>query len=118
MTGPVVQFAQQRVTLINAALVEDVDGSNYGNERLDWDNAEQVDAPGCVIAPLPVGEQVDPGRDAIVTRWQFIGPPGTPITALSRVEYGGRTYEVDGDPQVFETGVMDHVEAVLQQVRG
>lgn len=110
------QFAEQVVEISTPELVEDTTGENYGNPTFSY--GDPVEVEGVVLTPLAVAEQVDPAREAVVTRYLLVAPAGTTISAHSRVTFGGATFEVDGDPLVFETGVADHIEAVLQRVRG
>jgi hypothetical protein len=110
------QFAAQSVDISTPELVEDETGENYGNDTFEY--GDPVTTPDAVLTPLEVTEQVDPAREAVVTRYLLVLPAGTTISAHSRVTYDGIDFEVDGEPQRFETGVADHVEAVLQRVRG
>lgn len=110
------QFAEQTVEISTPELVEDTTGENYGNPTYEY--GDPVEVEQCVLTPLAVAEQVDPAREAVVTRYLLVAPAGTVIEASSRVSIGGADFEVDGEPLRFETGVADHVEAFLQRVRG
>lgn len=114
----IVSFATQTVTRIRAELVPDDDGSNYGNGVWDWDNAERVDIGDVSVQPVQRPEIVGPAADAVPTRWLIIAPDGSDFLATDRVEYNGVEYEIDGDPAVFETGVLNHVELFVQRIAG
>ena len=110
------QFAEQTVEISTPTIVDDETGENYGNDTYEYGDPVEVEV--CTLTPLAVDEQVDPAREAVVTRYLLVAPAGTTIEARSRVTFGGVAFEVDGDPLRFETGVADHVEAFLQRVRG
>lgn len=106
------------MVVVHAPLVEDTTGANYGNPYLDWSAATRTTVEGVTVQPLPAAELVDPSRDAVVTRYTLIAPADTALDAVDRVEWQGIAFEVDGAPMIWRTGVLDHVEAILQMVRG
>jgi hypothetical protein len=115
-----ISWWNHTITVVHAELIPDPDGSNYGNEILDWDNATSTEVEGCHVQPVEADEQVDPGRDTITTRWRLFAPDGTAIAATDRIVYAGATYEIDGAPNLWPsaTGTLDHVEAFLVRTDG
>jgi hypothetical protein len=114
----IVSFAGQTVTRIRADLIEDPDGSNYGNPMWDWDHAERVDIEDVSVQPVARPELIGPAADAVPTRWLIVDSANGNFLATDRVEYNGVEYEVDGDPAEYETGVLDHAELFIQRVAG
>lgn len=58
-------------------------------------------------------------RDAIATNWVAYFPAGTNVSGLDRVQFGGQTFEVDGEPwQVFNPRLkaVSHLQANLKVV--
>jgi hypothetical protein len=114
MTLP-LSFATQTITRLRAA--EALDG--YENAVLDWTAPDELDITGCSVQPVAAPETVDGrSRDAVGRRLLVIAPPGVDITALDRARFGGRVYDVDGEPLAFATGVIDHTELYLVDVAG
>lgn len=114
-----LSFWTQTLTVVHPERVEDPDGDVYGNETLDWGNAEERDVIGHV-QPVAAPEEIASGRDAIVTRYRAWLPAGDPVTGYDRIVYDGQTYEVDGDPERWPsaTGGLDHVSLLLVRVEG
>jgi hypothetical protein len=116
MTLP-ISFATQTITRLRAPLVENADA--YGNDVFDWASADALDLDGCSVQPLALAEVHDgQARDTVQRRWLVIAPPGVDIIATDRATYAGSTYDVDGEPLIYATGVLDHVELFLVDVRG
>lgn len=111
-------LGNETVVVVHPELVEDENGANYGNPFFDWPNATRTPVEDCAVEPTAAPELVEPGRNAIVTRYLLRTPAGTALDAVDHVEWRGRTFEVDGDPLVWATGALDRVEAFLQAVRG
>lgn len=102
------------VTVVNPG----TKASGYGNKTTDdWDNpASSDEVPGCSVQPMPAAE-VTVDRDNITTRWTAWLPVGTAISGHSRVIWRGDTYDVDGDPQLWDFGPLAHIVANLRRSR-
>jgi hypothetical protein len=120
-------FWTDTVDVEQAELVDDVDGSNYGDQTLDWENATTTTLDGLHVQPVAEGEQLAAGRDAVVTRWRLQMPadvaaslPAGELRATDRVVYRGKTYDIDGQPEAWPSpsGTMDHVDAFLVLTEG
>jgi hypothetical protein len=120
-------FWTDTVDVLQAELVDDVDGSNYGNQTLDWDNATTTALDGVHVQPVAEPEQIAAGRDTVTTRWRLQMPadvaeslPAGELQATDRVTYRGKVYEIDGQPERWPspTGTMDHVDAFLVLTEG
>lgn len=92
--------------------------ADYGNATTDdWDAPTATVVPGCSVQPVTVpAYTVD--RKAITTRWVVWLPLGTPITGRCRVVYAGETYELDGDPSVWDFPPAGHIVANLRRSQG
>lgn len=114
----IVSFATQSIVRQRAQLVDDVDGSNYGNTAEDWTTPDEATYDSVTVQPVAVDELRDAARDAVLRRWQVIGGIDLDVTAADRIVWAGATYEVAGEPQRFTTGILDHVEFFMTDVRG
>lgn len=112
MPGWLPSFARQTVTVQRAPLVTD-----HGNQIRDWSAAAGHAISGCVVVPQP-GSENNINRSGTVAPFLLIAPAGADLEASDRVVYSGRTFEVDGPVRRWDTGVLDHVEADLQEVSG
>ncbi|MFD7319230.1 hypothetical protein [Streptomyces sp. NPDC059883] len=101
------------VTVIDRVLVGEDDRGHdvYEDVRRDVDR--------CNMQPVSSTEAND-NRTQVITRWRLAGPPDLALTAISRVEFRGVLYEVDGDPGAYESygGILDHTECFLKAVTG
>lgn len=112
-------IATQTVTAIHAELVEDTTGANYGNAAYDWPGAERHDLTGCSVQPVAEVENTEPGRDAqpaTIKVWQY--DLSYEVQATDRLEWAGETYEVNGTPERWRTGVLDHDVVTARRVVG
>ncbi len=120
-------FWTDTVDVLQAELVDDADGSNYGDSVLDWPNATTTTLEGVHVQPVAEPEQLTAGRDTVVTRWRLQLPadvaaslPAGELQATDRVVYREKTYEIDGQPEAWPSpsGTMDHVDAFLVLTEG
>jgi hypothetical protein len=93
----------------------------YGNPTgvRDWDSALRADIPGCALAPLRGAEVLD-NRDRRIIRRILRCPPHADVTATDRVEVKALVYEVDGEPEPWQSpsGALAHLRVVLRLVKG
>ena len=72
---------------------------------------------GYNVQPVGTGESV--GADRVVTsRWRVSGPVADWVRAHDRVVWRGETYEVDGRPQTYTGGALDHTEFIITDTEG
>jgi hypothetical protein len=106
-------FATQTITVIRPAWTDD-----HGTSVPDWNDASEHTITGCSLQPVAAVEQVL-NRDAVTTTWQLFAPASADVTATDRVRApDGAVYEVTGAVRVWDTGVLDHVDAMLSRVEG
>jgi hypothetical protein len=102
---------QTTITRVRAPLVAD----EYGTEdaKRDWDDAEELDIPRCIMQPV-AGTEIADGREAVSIRYRLFAPMPQALVATDRVEWDGLSYEVDGEPLSYPK----HTEAMLKRVTG
>ena len=110
-------ITNQTATIWNPGIKED----RYGNQTEDWDTATPTEVGDVSIQPSSTQEVVD-DQQTTVADWRFYSEDSaaSALTASSRVECQGQTYEVVGAPQPwpdpFEPGAIDHWEAPLRVI--
>lgn len=109
-------MAIQNDTLTRLRASADTD--TYGDPLEDWSTPDELEISGWTVYPLPVDTDQDPARTVLQRRWQCIGPVDADVTGLDRIRYRGTVYLIAGEPQFFQTGVLDHVEMILEDFRG
>jgi hypothetical protein len=86
-----------------------------GQEKRDWPNAARTTIRANVQPDRTV--ELNDQRQTTVTRWRLFCGPAEEIVATDRVEWDGRTLEVDGDVELWKrSGAPHHQEAVLRGV--
>lgn len=101
------------VVIVNPRLGTD----RYGNEVKDWFAATRT--PSQAWVAQRTASEIRDGREALVSSWTIMLPADTDISGLSRVEWAGRTFEVDGEPVLAHTRRgPHHLEATLRIVEG
>lgn len=117
MTVAVVSFGRKTVTRLRATTVVE-----RGDTVLSWLTPSTLNILGCVFQPIPSEEiQRDrTNRDAVISRWRLITPPGADINEHDRVSADDIVYEVDGFIQrwIGPTGALAHDEITLKRVDG
>jgi hypothetical protein len=79
--------------------------------------ASQIGRASCSVQPVVVAEVPEgEARDPVASRWQVFAPPAADVRATDRIVFDGDVYEVDGEPQRWTTGVLDHVEFFMAKV--
>jgi head-tail adaptor len=103
------------VTVLNPTTTED----RYHNDVDDWATPATATERAWITQATSDEDLV--GRDATIERWQGFFMPRSTITARSRVQWDGRTFEVDGTPKKCTSprrrGV-HHIEVYLRIVEG
>jgi head-tail adaptor len=89
----------------------------YGNDVAGTWATHLSDVPA-VVQPANTSENVV-DRDTVVTRYRLHIGPDTDITALDRIVWRGRTFDIDGDlEQHSRKGTPHHLEAFLRGTSG
>jgi hypothetical protein len=88
-----------------------------GNET--WTDTE-IPVENCSVQALDSVEYLT-AADQIVSRWQFLGPPGMGLKSTDRVKVSDEEiYQVDGKPSVARSvsPYLSHTTAILKEVTG
>ena len=95
MPGPI---GRQTVVILDAPLV----AGDYNAQARDWGSASETPVSGCTVDYASSSESTQAG-DQTTTRAQLFMPRRGPrVTEWQRVRWGGRTWEVDGVPNMAE----------------
>ena len=91
-----------------------------GSEVPDWKNAVSLVIPGCSVQPSSTSLSQDGRVLAVADGMTAFLPPDADVQAGDRIEYGGNTYTINGEPRVWPsaTGELDHIELNLQRWSG
>jgi head-tail adaptor len=102
------------VTVLNATTTED----SFGNLIPNWGTATEAVEPA-QVQPV-TSDEVVVNEDTVEARWKVVLLPATVATALSRIEWRGNTFEVDGEVQPYtdNRGRIRHRSAYLKRVTG
>ena len=72
---------------------------------------------GCNVQPVGTSESVGAAQ-VVAGRFRVSGPPAEWITAQDELIHQGRTLRIEGDPQTFIGGAIDHTELIATSQRG
>lgn len=112
MPGPI---GRQTVTVLQAPLV----AGDYNTEVRDWDNPTTTAVAGCTV-DYTSNSRTRQAGDQTVTRALLLLPPrALRITEAMRVQWDGRTWDVDGVPAHAEgAGPLSGQAVNLLEVKG
>ncbi|MFF9003663.1 head-tail adaptor protein [Streptomyces achromogenes] len=112
MPGPI---GRQSITLLEAPLV----AGDYNTQVRDWDNAAALTISGCTV-DYTSNSRTRQAGDQTTTRAQLYMPPrAVTVTTDMRVQWDGRTWEVDGVPSHAEgAGLLSGQVVALLEVKG
>lgn len=108
-------IGRQTVVLLDAPLIN----GDYNTKVRDWVHATPTPVYGCTIDYVSSSESRE-ARDQTATAAQLDMPRRAPrVTEWQRVEWDGRTWEVDGVPRdVQEAGPLSGQTVRLLEVAG
>lgn len=87
----------------------------YGNPVASWGTG--VDYPARVQQETSAETLIN--RDTRTSVYTAFLPPTATVSALSKVDWQGRTLQVVGDPDMVDGAIgVDHLEVVLEVVSG
>lgn len=103
------RFAQATCQIVRAGQTLD-----HGTTRTDWSSPTVTTVTGCSFQPA-IGNDDVVHRQAVGGPAQMFMPFGTDVTGLDRILFGGKTYEIVGEPQSWTgpTPRTSHVSANL-----
>lgn len=90
-----------------------------GSTVPDWDSATRTTMGNCLVCN-PRTDEFRNGRTETHVDAMLLMPYGTDVNAGDRIEHGGTTYVVQGEPmpRTSPTGRVDHVRVDLAVWRG
>lgn len=91
-----------------------------GSQVRDWLNASTEIIENVLVAPAAAGESHDNGREAVNRGWELFGLTSIDLLATDRVLIDGATFEVDGEPERWNSpwGGVHGLKAKLKRVEG
>lgn len=94
------------IVIVSAPLV-----SSYGGQMTrDWANATRSDPVSANVQP-DTATETEGRTDTSTTRYRAFCGPSTPVDIADRVEWEGRTYDVQGEPERWKSmGKPHHIE--------
>ncbi|MFJ1648010.1 hypothetical protein [Streptomyces sp. NPDC088258] len=108
-------IGRQTVVLLDASLV----AGDYNTQVRDWEHATRTPVYGCTVDYAGSSEAKD-AKDQTVTKAGLFMPRRAPrVSEWQRVEWDGRTWEVDGVPDdVQQAGPLSGQAVMLLEVAG
>ncbi|QGZ53366.1 hypothetical protein GPZ77_34620 (plasmid) [Streptomyces sp. QHH-9511] len=108
-------IGRQSVTVLQAPLV----AGDYGTTVRDWDQATATSVAGCTVDYTSNARTRQAG-DQTTTRALLLMPPrALTVTEAMRIEWDGRTWDVDGVPAHAEgAGPLSGQTIALLEVSG
>lgn len=102
-------FATQTVTRLRPAYVDD----GHGNMVPDWGAPDELPITWCSVQP-GVSQEDRVNRDASLIAFTVWASGDVDVTATDRVEYNGTIFEVDGEPERWQVGFLNHTKFFLK----
>lgn len=86
----------------------------------DWDNVSTVTINGCSVQPASTTLSQDGRVLGISDGVTLYAPTNADIMAGDRIQFGGNTYTINGDPRRWPsaTGGLDHIQCSLERWHG
>ena len=87
-----------------------------GSTIPDWSTATRKTINGCSVQPASTSLSQDGRVLGITEGWTAYLPEGSDVKAGDRIEFGGETYAINGEPKVW-TGAFTRSNIQLNLVR-
>lgn len=87
-----------------------------GSTIPDWSTATRRTINGCSVQPASTSLSQDGRVLGITEGWTAYLPEGSDVKAGDRIEFGGETYAINGEPKVW-TGAFTRSNIQLNLVR-
>lgn len=105
-------FLHGETVLVRRVTLGDPDASGVPAETVT-----ETPWAGCNVQPVGTSESV--GAAQVVTgRYRVSGPTAEWITAQDELIHRGAALRIEGEPQTFIGGVLDHTELIATTQRG
>lgn len=107
-------FATATIVRQRATLADD----GHGNQVPDWTSPAELPIAGCSVQPGATVEDRQ-NRDSVLIAFTVYVPAGSDVLATDRIRIGSAVFEIDGEPERWETGLsVDHVKLFLRRWEG
>ena len=85
----------------------------------DWDNADCLDIFDCSMQPATTTLSTDGRVLGVSDRYTLFAPPDADIEEGDRIEFNGKTYEIEGDVRVQPAAArLEHIQVTLRRYHG
>lgn len=106
--GTLTTLVRERPTFVD-------DG--HGNEVADWTAPDSLAIDGWSVQPgLSAIDAIN--RTGVLISFTAWGPVDADVRALDRIQYRGKPFVIDGFPEVWDLGVLDHTKIFLKRWEG
>lgn len=91
-----------------------------GSEIPDWSSPDRLEIPGCSMQPAGTSLTQDGRVQGTTDGYTCYLPPGADVLAGDRIEYGGNTYTINGEPRAWNspTGRVSNTQLQLERWYG
>lgn len=103
-------FATQTVTRQRPARVDD----GHGNVVDDWTTPDVLVIDGCSIQPGATAETLI-NRESVLVTFTVYLPPGSDVQAGDRLLIDGTPQRIVGEPERWQTGILNHVRVTTSR---
>lgn len=103
-------FCRDTVTVMRPAKMV-----QRGSTVDDWERATPITVSGCSVQPVAGATSYTTDEHERTVRADLFAPSNADIKAGDRIDYGGRSYAIDGAPLPWTspTGRVSHIRAAL-----
>ena len=108
-------WAKETVTRIRPGIK-----SSRGSDIPDWSKAITAEICGCSVQPAGTMLSQDGRVQGIQDGLTCYLPPEADVKAGDRIMYDGKTYTINGEPQLWKspTGVVSNMQLTLERWSG
>ena len=91
-----------------------------GSQIPDWSKATSLSIAGCSMQPATTTLSQDGRVLGISEGYTCYFPPGADVAAGDKIQYGGKDYQIIGEPKTWKspTGRVSSVQAQLERWSG
>lgn len=91
-----------------------------GSEIPDWSDPDRLQIPGCSMQPAGTSLTQDGRVQGTSDGYTGYLPPGSDVRAGDRIQFGGATYAVIGEPRAWQspTGRVSSLQVQLERWYG
>lgn len=93
--------------------------TSRGSTIYDWSEPDRLEIPGCSVQPSSTSLTQDGRVQGISDGLTVYAPLDADVRAGDRIEFGGNTYTINGDPLIWPgAGRLAHIQLNLMRWRG